>query len=120
MRKKVAKADRIMAAYSRAFVGAAGEYRELVDTLVEWKENGMKEERFFICTPFELHARPDTESPSMYVSVRDKEWKLETVAEVFFDGSEWDFWCEERLPSLRWRLNNIVWLWNHSNVEEML
>ena len=118
--KRKPKADQIMAAYSRAFIGATGEYKELLDTLVEWKENWMKEERFFICTPFELHVCPDADSPSAFVSVRGEEWKKETVAEAFYDGSEWDFWCEESQPGLRWRLNNIVWLWNHSNLEGLI
>ena len=117
---KKTRADKIMAAYSRVFVGGTGEYKELLDTLVEWKENGMKEERFFICTPFELHVRPDAESPSMYVSVRNRERKLLTVAEVFFDGYQWDFWCEESKPELRWRLNNVVWLWNRTDIEGAL
>ena len=118
--KKTIKADQIMAAYSRSFIGGSEEYKELLDTLVEWKEGDRKEERFFICTPFELHVRPDTESPSMYVSVRDEERKLMTVAEVFYDGYQWDFWCEESYIELRWRLNNIVWLWNRTDVEGML
>ena len=114
------KADQIMAAYSRSFIGATGEYKELLDTLVEWKEGGMKEKSFFICTPFELHVCPDMESPSMYVSVRDEERRLMTVAKVFYDGYQWDFWCEESQQGLRWRLNNVVWLWNRTDIEGVL
>ena len=122
--KKTIKADKIMAAYTRSFLGCSGEHKELLDTLAEWKENGMKEEEYFICTPYELHVCPDADSPSAFVSVRGEGWKLdqklETVAEVFYDGYLWDFWCEESYIELKWRLNNIVWLWNRTDVEGML
>ena len=112
------KSDQIMAAYSRSFIGGAGEYKELLDTLVELKENECKEESFIVCSPFTLHVDPDRESPSFFVQQGLPD-KRETVAEVFYDGYQWDFWCEESQPELRWRLNNIVWLWNRIDIEEV-
>ena len=104
------KADRIMAGFVREFLGCFDEYKELVEALLETKENGCKEESFIVCSSFMLHVDPDRESPSFYVQ-QGLPGNRETVAELFWTGSEWESWCKE--PCLAWRLSNIAFLWNH-------
>lgn len=111
-RKKTRKADQIMAGYVKEFLGDFDEYRELVETLLEFKENGSKEERWLVCTPFVLHAVPDEESPSFFIQKGLPEAR-ETIAELYYAGSEWEYWCNEEDASLAWRLTNIAFLWNH-------
>ena len=111
-KKKRIKADQIMAGFTREFLGCHDKYKELVELLLEIKENGCEEERWFICAPFQLHVDPDKESPSFFVQkgLLDK-W--ETVAELYYTGSEWETWCSDEEPCLAWRLANIAFLWNH-------
>ena len=104
------KADQIMAGFVSEFLGCHDEYKELVETLLETGENGCKEESWFVCTPFLLHVCPDEESPSFYIQKGLPDHR-ETVAELYYTGSEWESWCEE--PCLAWRLSNIAFLWNN-------
>ena len=106
------KADRIMAGYVREFLGCFGEHEELVELLLELKEDGFMNESFIVCSPFMLHAVPDEESPSFFV-MKGLADERKTVAEIYWTGSEWEFWCEDGEASLAWRLGNIAFLWNH-------
>ena len=106
------KADQIMADYTREFLGCFDEYEELVELLLEIKENGCDEERWFVCTPFMLHVVPDEESPSFFIQKGLPDHR-ETVAELFYTGSEWETWCKTEEASLAWRIANIAFLWNH-------
>ena len=106
------KADRIMASFVREFLGCFDEYEELVELLLEVKENVCDEESWFVCTPFTLHVDPDKESPSFFVQ-KGLPDNRETVAELFYTGSEWEVWCSDEEPCLAWRLANIAFLWNH-------
>ena len=110
MKKK--KADRIMASFVREFLGCSGEYEELVELLLELKENGSKEESFIVCSPFLLHVVPDEESPSFFIQKGLPEAR-ETVAELYYTGSEWETWCKDEEPCLAWRIANVSFLWNH-------
>ena len=117
MSKRKKKADQIMASYVREFLGCFDKHKELVETLLELKENGCKEESWFVCTPFMVHAVPDEESPSFFIQKGFPDGR-ETVAELFWTGSEWETWCSEWEPFLAWRIANIAFLWNHYGNEE--
>lgn len=110
MKKK--NVDQIMASYVREFLGCYGEYKELVELLLEIKENGCEEESWFVCTPFSLHVCPDEESPSFFIQ-KGLPDNRETIAELFYTGSEWESWCSDEEPCLARKIANIGFLWNH-------
>lgn len=101
------KADRIMAGFVKEFLGCFGEHEKLVEALLVLKESGIGKERRIACAPFEVHCDPDRESPSLFVGKDGK-----TAAELYYTGSEWEYWCREEEASLAWRLANIAFLWN--------
>ena len=112
MRKRKKKtADQIMAGFVREFLGGFDEHKELVETLLETRENGIKEEEWLACSSFMLHVVPDEESPSFFVQ-KGLLGNQETVAELYYTGSKWESWCKEEEASLAWRLGNIAFLWN--------
>ena len=112
-KKKYKRANQIMVGFVREFLGVVdGEYKELVETLLELKERGCEEERWFICTPFQLHVVPDEESPSFFIQKGLPDHR-ETVAELYYTGSEWESWCKDEEAGLAWRIANVSFLWNH-------
>ena len=111
MRKKRIKASAILERYASEHLGACGDYRELIHALVELRENEFSEESFIICTPFEIHAIPDAESPSFVISKGVLAGK-HAVADLYFNGEKWEYWCDEDEQLLSWRLANLASVWN--------